>query len=448
MKIKKIKFIKYKLFEDHEVIFGDKTIPQISFLVGNNGAGKTHVLEAINDLLTTRINDARGEFEVDFELELNDEDKKELNTNSTHLELKIEKNRSSNIPTRKILNEPLIKFLPPLRKIIYSPVEVEFKEKNINSITAEDIDSKNSFSSNKLVSKTISEYIPQLLININNLDHQDEANWHRNNPKKDIPPEIGGRLRRFINVYHKFFNGSKKFEKIETIGNVHKIKFLDDLRKEIELKQLSSGEKQIIYRVGFLLQDLGNIKGGIILIDEPETSLHPILQNKFKNILLEAFDGLGVQIIIATHSPYIFENLKEDTETCIKVDRSKKVSKKISLTFPEAAFIPSTTSVNLISYLAYDIPSEMLHIELYTILYIREGIKTIKAMGNRFIQLKVTEMKTFKRDLEPKGEIVKEALPQFIRNKIHHGEETGREKYTKEELKRSIDIMIGLLSKK
>jgi energy-coupling factor transporter ATP-binding protein EcfA2 len=71
-------------------------------------------------------------------------------------------------------------------------------------------------------------------------------------------------------------------------------------------EQLSSGEKHlliIIYNILFRIQD-----NSLILIDEPEISLHISWQIKFIEILkkiLELEDKKNVQILIATHSPQI-----------------------------------------------------------------------------------------------------------------------------------------------
>jgi len=57
----------------------------------------------------------------------------------------------------------------------------------------------------------------------------------------------------------------------------------------MSISQLSSGEKQIVFRGSFLLKDKESSKGALILIDEPEISLHPNWQLKvlsfFKNFL-------------------------------------------------------------------------------------------------------------------------------------------------------------------
>jgi predicted ATP-dependent endonuclease of OLD family len=121
---------------------------------------------------------------------------------------------------------------------------------------------------------------------------------------------------------------------------------------------LSSGEKQVIYRLGYILKDIDVVKGGIILIDEPEISLHPAWQIKFREILLDMFENVDVQIIIATHSPYILTNIDPTKEECILVDRTKKSTEQLKIR-------GASPSMNLVNYIAFGIPSKELHIELY-----------------------------------------------------------------------------------
>lgn len=60
----------------------------------------------------------------------------------------------------------------------------------------------------------------------------------------------------------------------------------------VEISNLSSGEQQIIYRLGFILKNIESLDGGLIFIDEPELSLHPKWQLRFKKLLLEIFKGI------------------------------------------------------------------------------------------------------------------------------------------------------------
>jgi predicted ATPase len=72
---------------------------------------------------------------------------------------------------------------------------------------------------------------------------------------------------------------------------------------EISLRSLSSGEQQEIVLFSDLL--FGDLNGGIVLIDEPEISLHIGWQKKFVDDVVRVSELCGFQFIIATHSPQI-----------------------------------------------------------------------------------------------------------------------------------------------
>ena len=81
----------------------------------------------------------------------------------------------------------------------------------------------------------------------------------------------------------------------------------DELHTILTLDQLSSGEKQMVIQVYELLFRAQS--GTLVMIDEPELSLHMMWQmNYFKN-LSEISQLRGFQCIVATHSPQIFNSL-------------------------------------------------------------------------------------------------------------------------------------------
>lgn len=78
----------------------------------------------------------------------------------------------------------------------------------------------------------------------------------------------------------------------------------DNPEKVLNLSQLSSGEKQEIV----LFYDLifsNTTDKLMLLIDEPEISLHISWQKKFLDDLLEVAKHRNIQVIVATHSPQI-----------------------------------------------------------------------------------------------------------------------------------------------
>jgi predicted ATP-dependent endonuclease of OLD family len=80
------------------------------------------------------------------------------------------------------------------------------------------------------------------------------------------------------------------------------IKFKKDgVEKELEIADLSSGEKVIVN--AFIMSYVTNMRGpSLLLLDESEASLNPALVNIFLDILKKEFVEKDVQIIATTHS--------------------------------------------------------------------------------------------------------------------------------------------------
>lgn len=81
----------------------------------------------------------------------------------------------------------------------------------------------------------------------------------------------------------------------------------------------SSGEKNILYSV-FAIES--NIEeNSIILIDEPEISLHPNWQMKYIGFLKKLFKNYSsCQFVIASHSPYLVSDLDINSSSLILAD--------------------------------------------------------------------------------------------------------------------------------
>ena len=88
--------------------------------------------------------------------------------------------------------------------------------------------------------------------------------------------------------------------------------------QKIGFDDLSSGER-ILYFMGFTLHQF-NPKNTLIMIDQPEESLHPTWQQKilrfFKNI------GENNQVIVATHSPHIIGSANTDEVFLLEIDEN------------------------------------------------------------------------------------------------------------------------------
>jgi hypothetical protein len=83
----------------------------------------------------------------------------------------------------------------------------------------------------------------------------------------------------------------------------------DEERREIDLHALSSGTK-ILSGLKAVLYESHRVKSKLIIIEEPETGLHPTVQKSIPGILEEFIknisgDSSATQIVVTTHSPFI-----------------------------------------------------------------------------------------------------------------------------------------------
>ena len=78
---------------------------------------------------------------------------------------------------------------------------------------------------------------------------------------------------------------------------------------ELPFSVLSSGETNMITILFHLLFNTTN--RSIVLIDEPEVSLHVAWQMQLVNIIIEVLKRRGMQVIIASHSPFIATGYEE-----------------------------------------------------------------------------------------------------------------------------------------
>lgn len=114
--------------------------------------------------------------------------------------------------------------------------------------------------------------------------------------------ELLRKLKAFTNILneHRF-----TFKRIE-ISKEDGFKFSTDQKKSLALSDLSSGEQQ---EVVLLYELLFKVKPGtLVLIDEPELSLHVVWQKQFLDDLFTIIELQKISIVVATHSPQIINN--------------------------------------------------------------------------------------------------------------------------------------------
>lgn len=128
---------------------------------------------------------------------------------------------------------------------------------------------------------------------------------------KDIltSPELSKIYESHIACFYDIITRSEFANKHLEIDKRFGFRFVanDDLNTILYLDQLSSGEKQMLIQVFELLFRAES--GTLVMIDEPELSLHMMWQMNYLKNLSQIVQLRGFQCIVATHSPQIFNSL-------------------------------------------------------------------------------------------------------------------------------------------
>ena len=283
MKVENIKFNDHKVFNNLEIDFKDKDgqILDTIVLIGENGSGKTSLLKCIYD-----------SFDID------ERSYKEV------LENKVELTPALYITTVKLndneigLLHPDIVFevgdKPNEPKVVFMPTEINFEK--VNKV---DNTFKVKTYLQNIVDQNMTENIPSMIATKINKEIF-------KNRSKTIG-EVIDNVCDDINGIFKIMNLDVKLVGLSEDNDTRPI-FKNNLGKEFDITGLSSGEKQLFLRA--LSLKFLDVNNSVILIDEPEISLHPQWQRK----IIDVYKSIGEnnQLIIATHSPHIVGSVKSE----------------------------------------------------------------------------------------------------------------------------------------
>lgn len=262
MKIKSVYIENFKVLKNFKICFeNDGKINPVTILTGINGTGKTTLLDFIYDFLTKQkaIKDNLNSYiEVDKEKMFHLDDI--LNLSSDQI-----KDFSS--APQKITGSILKDF--PLN---FSKNIIYYKA-NQDNIPAK---------------KIITDYIDELI--------------YEKNVKSS---EVYDKMRHIIKETLSSLNMDIEFSKLDKNKEIY---FKNQQSNNIKLNDLSGGEKELITKVFPLF--ISDYKDSIILIDEPESSLHPNWQNEVILLYRKIAERNNNQIIISTHSPHIVSGVE------------------------------------------------------------------------------------------------------------------------------------------
>lgn len=319
IKFKRIKFINHEILGNLYLDFtlSDGSIADTIIFAGENGTGKSNLLDAIYKL--------SSELSIDFEAEydlVNDKN------NKISILCKEQKNgrifRKVKYVTR--ITEASLSNFPDFKlSSIYSDTNINFKSNKIQYVTSLNLDSNTN---NKISQESLATEIKQLIVDIQAIDDSELAQKVRESKKLECNlnnVQVEGRMSRFTKAFDYMFD-DLKYEGIENLNKQKNIMF-KKFNKKFSIDHLSSGEKQIVYRGCFLLKDINSMKGAIVCIDEPEISMHPVWQKRIMGFYRHLFtDEKGCQtsqIFAVTHSPFVIHDDTLDKTKIIILKRNE-----------------------------------------------------------------------------------------------------------------------------
>ncbi|MCW3126355.1 MAG: hypothetical protein JWO03_2013 [Bacteroidetes bacterium] len=254
MKVTKLHIDDYKVFKDFDIDFTNKdgNAQNLIVLAGINGTGKSTLLEFINESVERKS-------------------KKSLTKDESYIELlyslKFERN---------IMGDDQILHVD------------SFKQGNLKDWVLNDLVKRvQLFTIDDMMFDDVSEIVVRYV---------DQCIYEKNMRASQAYDS----LRDFLSSILPNFDLGVQFDSLTADREPI---FRNKKFGKILFDALSTGERQIL---GFVFNIiLKSLVDKVILIDEPEFSLHPSWQNKIVGVLQKYADEYNCQVILATHSPQI-----------------------------------------------------------------------------------------------------------------------------------------------
>ena len=271
---------------------------------------------------------------------------------------------------------------------------------------------------------------------------------------------------RSNNAVNRFNDGIKLLEKLgdDEIAQIFKENHIDEVwcssevSKKIDGKDhgynitnYSSGQQEILLKI----KDIRKMNGGTdcVLLDEPETSLHPGWQKEIVNLItlmLSDTDGNVPQMFIATHSEKVLESLiARDNVLIVRLLKQDGVIKTETIDEMDLR-LPTPTFAEL-DYVVFHIPSLDYHDQLFThfgAFFDKDtstaiDLKVERISGKVFGKQNIEEYKKERVNTRFNKVYLTKMLPTYIRDYFHHPNEIAAPK--EEELIKSIELMRTLI---
>ncbi len=476
MKLTSINIKNYRSIEEQTFVIENKNEDSTFTLIGINESGKSSILNAISlidggDVTFPKdfFNDKK-EIEISLLYKLESNEEKELRQALS--EKGFEKEALSNINIDEV--EVCVKIDPIINSTIKTFDRIHFKNKFLNNYTLvnaiptkkdnsiepeqEDLDLESFFEtylpkyfwkishhitfwksdSKHLINdqvnlETFSANPGNISIPLMNCFHlagindiSSEINKIRTNPAdiNNLQEKLSDKVTAHIKKVWVGHQVKIKFQ----INNMMLSFLVEDEKVKYSSKttdQRSDGFRQFISFLLTIAAESANkqLSNSLLLLDEPETHLHPQAQECLKEELIKITKNKEDNniVIFATHSNYMID--KDNIDRCYRV--YKQGNKKTEHEKIEG----KNSSYSKVNYDVFNICSTDYHNELYGYL---EDVDKTKLDG-------LDKNKKWKNKKNNLTEDV--SLAKYIRHSIHHPENTFNIKFTSDELSESIKTL-------
>lgn len=463
MKIRKVKWQSHPVLGNLELDFtrSDGTTYDNIVLIGENGAGKTSVMDSIGTFLNI------GSFDVFeyLEFETSEGIFRALHRgpdqgNTTFFVLQNLATGERRKINRDRINNPNSIYSdtedPRSYGCAISKARADYKTDKIKHTSTTELDkSKYSDDSNDNFTS-----LKQLFVDVVSQDEHDytvinEGKDHNNTITVDEFRLNHSKQYRFVRAFDGFFSDrGLRYGKVENVAGNKEILFQKGANS-IPIDNLSTGEKQIVYRGMFLLQNLNVLSGSVVFVDEPELSMHPRWQQKilsyYENLFKDSTGHESAQMFFATHSNFVVDSSFADPNNHMIILLSSDDSGLVSCSQIHNAdrVLPRISSAE-INYLAFHLPSIEYHVELYGYLQIKEGIHAGHELNVMETDNFIKNHSSYDPSRHQKPYIFTdrngntrtyETLCTYIRNCIDHPDPSIHPEPSEEEMKCSIELL-------
>ena len=444
MKIRKVKWANHPILGNLELDFVNPVTNKpysTIVLAGENGTGKTTILETLNTFLSI------GSFEPFDGIEYEVEDKRYILTPSNipgslktfFTRYDVENDTSENIHSDRNNNSSSIQSDnkdPRSYGSVFSRPRADYKTNKIESVKTNELDN-NKYDSDNDDNFTS---LKQLIVDVQNQDNEQYRDINDNRSQQGLSPMSTADFEPISKIYRfkSAFNGFFETIKYKKVGNAsgEKVVIFEKHGIEIPIDVLSTGEKQVVFRGAYLLRNINVLQNSTIMIDEPELSMHPLWQKKilqyYKNLFTDANSNQTAQLLFASHSEAVISEALKDLDKTkvivLKRDGNGQVSANC-IGIP--AVLPYTMAAE-VNYQAFELVSTDYHNALYGYIEAEGWKNNFDAQYQKINYVK----------LNPNGTTsnLQKTLTEKIRHIIHHPENRYNS-YTQEELKESIECM-------